>query len=54
MENLQIPLSDTEEAIHSLLLENIRLKEYIKELENQLNELKGICDVEIQSDLSAQ
>jgi len=51
MENLHIPLSDVEEAIHSLLLENIRLKERIKELENEICELKGKYNVEVHTDL---
>ena len=40
MKHLQIPLSDAEEAVHSLMLENIRLKSEIEILVNEMNVLK--------------
>lgn len=51
MKHLQIPLTDSEEAVHSLLLENMQLKSQIEIIMQELNLLKmELNDAEIYTD----
>jgi hypothetical protein len=51
MKHLQIPLSDSEEAVHALLLENMQLKSQIEMITDELNLLKmELNDAEIYAD----
>lgn len=51
MKHLQIPLSDSEEAVHSLLLENMQLKSQIEMMKDELNLLRmELNDAEIYTD----
>ena len=51
MEHLQIPLSDSEEAVHALLLENMQLKSQIEMMKDELNLLRmELNDAEIYTD----
>jgi hypothetical protein len=51
MKHLQIPLTDSEEAVHSLLLENMKLKTQIEMMIEELNLLKKeLKDAEIYTD----
>ena len=51
MKHLQIPLSDSEEAVHALLLENMQLKSQIEMMKDELNLLKmELNDAEIYTD----
>ncbi|CAB5220662.1 hypothetical protein UFOVP240_18 [uncultured Caudovirales phage] len=51
MKHLQIPLTDSEEAVHSLLLENMRLKSQIEMVIKELNMIKKeLDDAEIYTD----
>jgi len=51
MKHLQIPLTDSEEAVHSLLLENMQLKSQIETIMQELNLLKmELNDAEIYTD----
>lgn len=44
MKHLQIPLSDSEEAVHALLLENMQLKSQIEMILKELNLIKKELD----------
>jgi hypothetical protein len=51
MKHLQIPLSDSEEAVHALLLENMQLKSQIEMIKDELNLLRmELDDAEIYTD----
>ena len=51
MKHLQIPLSDSEEAVHALLLENMQLKSQIEIMKDELNLIKmELDDAEIYTD----
>jgi len=51
MKHLQIPLSDSEEAVHALLLENMQLKSQIEMMKDELNLLRmELNDAEIYTD----
>jgi hypothetical protein len=51
MKHLQIPLSDSEEAVHALLLENMQLKFQIEMILEELNFIKKeLHDAEIYTD----
>jgi hypothetical protein len=51
MKHLQIPLSDSEEAVHALLLENMQLKSQIEMMKDELTLLRmELNDAEIYTD----
>jgi hypothetical protein len=51
MKHLQIPLTDSEEAVHSLLIENLNLKEKLELITKELNLLRmELSDAKIYTD----